>query len=83
MQLNEVASILRAALNDVLGDQALSDEFIPLEVVSPQLDEDEYMQECDRFAARMQPLKEKLLDLDSSIFQALYEFASQRINPNV
>lgn len=83
LQLNEVASILRTALNDVLGDKSLSDELTPIQVVSPLLDEEEYMRECDRIAARLQPLEMRLLDLDAAIFHALCQFASQRINPTV
>lgn len=83
LHLDEVASILRTALSNVLGDTPLSDELSPVQVVSPSLDEDEYIEECERIAARMQPLEKQLLDLDSAILRALYQLASERINPNV
>jgi hypothetical protein len=83
LHLNEVALILRTALNEVVGDTPLSDELTSVQIVSPSLNEEEYIQECDRIAAGMQPLEKQLIDLDSAILYALCQFASQRINPTV
>lgn len=76
--LSSALSLLQQAQAIVLGDRPLQDDALPIQIFPDSLTEKEFEEASERLDAAMQPLEKKMYELDSDIWQALCQFATQR-----